>query len=336
MRNTLIKLKNAPSIISAASVVGKHEFNGPLGDYFDVHDKEEKFGQATWERSESEMQRRALNLALAKSKLSDIDINAIFAGDLINQCTISAYGLLEFDVPMFGLFGACSTVAEALILSAMLIDSNIYQRTAAITSSHFCTAERQFRYPLEYGGQRTPTAQRTVTGSGAFIVSKSNNGPFISEVLPGRTIDKGIKDANNMGAAMAPSAIDTMIRYFKESGNQPNKFDMIVTGDLGYEGYKIVLELMKHEGFDLSNNYADCGLLIYDRSRDDVHAGGSGCGCSAVVLASYLLRQFEINRLNDILFIGTGALMNPQSLQQGHNIPGIAHLLRITKERIYL
>lgn len=331
MMNSLIKLQNKPAILSAASVVGHQEHEGPLGDYFDMHDKTDKFGHNTWEKSESEMQRRALNLALAKIKLTDKDIGCIFAGDLINQCISSAYGLLEFDTPMFGLYGACSTAAEGITLGAILVNTGIYERAAAVTSSHYCSAERQFRYPIEYGGQRSPTAQWTATGSGAFIIGNepSDNGLFITEVLPGRSVDKGVNDVNNMGAAMAPAAIDTLKRYFTESGNNPEMFDIIVTGDLGAEGYGIVLDYMKKEGYNLDNNFSDCGLMLYDRNRQDVHAGGSGCGCSAVVLAGFLIDQLNTKKLNDVLFVGTGALMSPQSIQQGQNIPGIAHLVRI-------
>ena len=325
----MIKLFNTPAILSAASVVGKYEHEGALGSYFDIHDISDKFGQDTWEKSESETQRLAMNLALSKAGMTDHDLDCIFAGDLLNQCVSSAYGLLEFDTPMFGLYGACSTAAEGLILAAMNVNSGMFKHAAVVTSSHYCAAERQFRYPLEYGGQRPPTAQWTATGSGAFIVGNESGDAFITEVLPGRTIDKGINDASNMGAAMAPAAVDTLTRYFKESGNPPDMFDLIVTGDLGAEGYAITLEYMKRAGYDIANNYSDCGLLLYDRNKHDVHSGASGCGCSAVVLAGFLMDQLKSNKLGDILFVGTGALMSPQSLQQGLNIPAIAHLVRI-------
>ena len=331
----MIKLINTPAILSAASVAGKFEHEGALGSYFDMHDISDRFGQDTWEKSESEMQRLAMNLALAKIKLTDKNLGCIFAGDLLNQCVSSAYGLLEFDTPMFGLYGACSTAAEGMILSAVMVNSGVFNYAAAVTSSHYCAAERQFRYPLEYGGQRPPTAQWTATGSGAFIIGNESgdDGIFITEALPGRSIDKGINDAANMGAAMAPAAVDTLTRYFKESGNPPDMFDLIITGDLGAEGYAVTLEYMKREGYDIANNYTDCGLLLYDRNKHDVHAGASGCGCSAIVLAGFLIDQLKSGKLNDILFIGTGALMSPQSLQQGLNIPGIAHLVRIRNTR---
>jgi stage V sporulation protein AD len=330
MQKGIIKLENVPAIVSAASVVGKREYEGPLGPLFDFHDEDDRFGKTTWEQSEAEMQRLALNLAMSKEKFGITDIDTIFAGDLINQCTSSAYGLLDYDVPFIGLYGACSTAAEGLILAALTVNAGYFYRTAVVTSSHNCSAERQFRFPLEYGGQRTPTSQWTVTGSGAFIVaSDDKKNPRIVEVMPGRSLDFGITDANNMGAAMAPAAADTLVRYFNLSGLSPSAFDMIITGDLGFEGHSIVLDLTMAKGLDLSKNYNDCGLLIYDRTGQDMHAGGSGCGCSATVMASYILKQMREGGLRDVLFIGTGALMSPLMIQQGQSIPGIAHLVHI-------
>ena len=332
----LIRFKNAPTIIASASVVGKNESDGPLGQLFDIHDTTDTFGMKTWEQSEGEMQRLAFNTAVAKAGLKYEDVQAIFAGDLINQCVCSAYGLSDYDIPFFGLYGACSTGAEALILSSITLNSGAYRTVAAVTSSHNCTAERQFRLPLEYGGQRTPTSQWTVTGAAAFIVGvdTSVHGPYITEALPGRVIDYGINDANNMGAAMAPAAVDTLIRYFKQSGMKPSDFDLIITGDLGYEGHSIVCDLMRQRGYDLGSVYDDCGLLIYDRTRQDKHAGGSGCGCSTTILSAKLLKDLTDGTYHDILWLGTGALMSPMMLQQGKSIPGIAHLLRITKENM--
>ena len=329
------KLINAPAIIGYSSVVGKREYEGPLASDFDLHDSGEHFGMNTWEKAESEMQRIALNTALAKSKLGAVAIDAIFAGDLQNQCVSSVFGLADFGVPYFGLYGACSTFAEALILSSMLVDGGKFETCAAVTSSHFCAAERQYRFPLEYGGQRTPTAQRTVTGSGAAIISKrAGNLPRITEVMPGRIVNKGIKDANNMGAAMAPAAIDTICRYFKETGLSPDKFDLILTGDLGGEGHGIVLDYLLRYGIDVSANYNDCGLMIYDIKRQDMHAGGSGCGCSAAVICGHIMKRFEKGELSDVLYIATGALMSPSTSKQGLSIPGIAHLVRIKLEDI--
>ena len=324
------KLINAPAIIGYSSVVGKREYEGPLASDFDLHDSGEHFGMNTWEKAESEMQRIALNTALAKSKLGAGAIDAIFAGDLQNQCVGSVFGLADFGVPYFGLYGACSTFAEALILSSMLVDGGKFETCAAVTSSHFCAAERQYRFP-----QRTPTAQRTVTGSGAAIISKrAGNLPRITEVMPGRIVNKGIKDANNMGAAMAPAAIDTICRYFKETGLSPDKFDLILTGDLGVEGHGIVLDYLLRYGINISANYNDCGLMIYDIKRQDMHAGGSGCGCSAAVICGHIMKRFEKGELSDVLYIATGALMSPSTSKQGLSIPGIAHLVRIKLEDI--
>ena len=334
MKSDVISFKNAPVILSRATVVGKKEFEGPIGSLFDRHDDTDTFGKNTWEQSESEMQRLALELSIQKANLKNTDIGAVFAGDMINQCTGSAYGLISFGIPYFGLYGACSTAAEGLILASLALNAGAFDRVAVVTSSHNCSAERQFRYPIEYGGQRTPTAQWTVTGSAAFLLGSDRGAAYITEALPGRSIDLGIDDAANMGAAMAPAAVDTLTRYFKATGKKPSDFDMIVTGDLGYEGHAIVLDLMKKQGIDLSSNYTDCGLLIYDRKKQDMHAGGSGCACSAAVLAALLLDRFERGELHDILWMGTGALMSPMSVQQGLSIPGICHLVRITKERM--
>ena len=331
MQKGYIELQKPPVIVSAASVVGKHEYEGPLGQFFDMHDPDGSFGQKTWEQAEAEMQRQAINIALSRAKNDAKNIDALFSGDLINQCICSAQGTLSYDIPFFGLYGACSTIAEGLILSSLLISSGIYESTIAAASSHNSTAERQYRFPLEYGGQRTPTAQWTVTGAGAYVLMSDGNGPHIAGVMPGRTVERGIDDANNMGAAMAPAVIDTLTRYFTQTGTSPADYDLIATGDLGVEGHGIVSELMKNEGYDMGENYNDCGMLIYDIEKQDMHAGASGCGCSAVVLAASLLERIKCGELNDILFIGTGALMNPMSVQQGQAIPGIAHLVRIKK-----
>ena len=317
------------SIASSASVVGKNEYDGPLGEYFDIHDPTDKFGMKTWEQAESEMQRLAFNTALSKLSLAERSIDAIFAGDLLNQCVGSSYGLLDFDIPYFGLYGACSTAAEGIMLASACVSAGYFDRAVAVTSSHYCSAERQYRAPIEYGAQRSPTAQWTVTGAGAFVIS--NNGKVrICEGLPGIVIEKGITDASNMGAAMAPAAADTIMRYFSSSGYSPSDFDMIVTGDLGAEGGSILCELLSSEGLDIKKQYADCGTLIYDCEAQDKHSGGSGCGCSAVVLSSYLLPLLESGEASDILLIGTGAMMSPSSIQQGYAIPAVAHLLRFS------
>ena len=329
----LIQLENPPSIIGSAAVVGKKEFEGPLGADFDLHDDTGTFGMDTWEKSESEMQRLALNLALAKCGVSPDVLEAIFAGDLLNQCIGSAYGLIDFHKPFFGLYGACSTFAEATMLSSLLVSAGYFRKVAAVSSSHFCSAERQFRFPLEYGGQRPPTAQWTATASGALILSNEGDGPYVTEVLPGRIVDGGIKDANNMGAAMAPAAIDTLTSYFKDSGTDPMTFDRILTGDLGREGALITLELMKREGYDMERVYNDCGLLLFGGMMQDVHCGGSGCGCSASVISGHVLKRFRSGEFRNVLYVATGALMNADSTKQGNSIPGIAHLVRISSKK---
>ena len=327
MRQGIVKLD--ARIMAGASVVGHMEHEGPLGDTFDRYDNKDTFGQDTWEKAESEMQRLALTMAMEKADVSEDEVEALLAGDLLNQCVGSAYGLLSFDIPYFGLYGACSTAAEGLMLASMLVSRGVYGVCAAVTSSHNCTAERQYRMPLEYGSQKPPTAQWTVTGSGAFLVGKRGD-VTVSEALPGIVVEKGINDANNMGAAMAPAALDTLMRYFHESGQSPSAFDRIVTGDLGYEGGSILCELCRAEGLDISSVYTDCGMRIYARREQDTHAGGSGCGCSAVVLAGEMLPKLRSGEWQNILFIGTGAMMSPSSIQQGQAIPAVAHLLHLT------
>ncbi len=332
MKNQTITPPRRIFILSAGSVVGQKEKKGPLGKQFDIAG-DDRFGKDTWEKAEAEMQRLALGLALSKSGLKEDEMEAMFAGDLINQCISSSYGLSNYRIPFLGLFGACSTCAEGLLLASI----SGFDRCAAVTSSHFCSAERQFRFPLEYGGQRPPTSQWTVTGSGAFVLSALERDisrireefvPEITEVLPGCIVDRGISDANNMGAAMAPAAADTLERYF-QAGHTPDEHDLIVTGDLGIEGSAILLDLLAAKGYDISSRQADCGKMIFDPASSDTHAGGSGCGCSAVVLAADLLESIQKGTLSDILFVGTGALMNSMAINQGRTIPGIAHLVRI-------
>ena len=332
MKKEILEFRGGAYLICAASAVGKYEHEGPLGDCFDLHDSTDKFGMNTWERAESEMQRLAFNTALAKASANEREVEALFAGDLLNQCVGSAYGLLDFDIPYFGLYGACSTAAESIMLASSFVSAGYISTAAAVTSSHFCSAERQYRTPLEYGAQRSPTAQWTVTGAGAFIIRKEGR-VRILEAMPGIVVEKGINDASNMGAAMAPAAASTIMRYFSVSGRSPEDFDMIITGDLGFEGGSILCELLASEGLDIRSRYDDCGMMIYSREKQDMHAGGSGCGCSAVVLASYLLPRLETGALRRILFIGTGAMMSPASIQQGEAIPAVAHLVCLCNEK---
>ena len=331
MKNQILKIKNPPKIMSCYSVVGSKEKEGPLGGNFDEYSNDNKFGMDTWEKAESEMIRRAINGAIKKAEITEDEVELLVSGDLLNQCVGSNYALCNFNIPYIGLYGACSTCAEGLGVAACLYDSGHIGLCGTCTSSHYCSSERQFRFPLEYGGQRTPTAQWTTTGCGAFILGNAGK-VSINEVLFGRPIDMGISDINNMGAAMAPAAIDTLERYFQNSNHSPADFDLIVTGDLGYEGSEILKDLLLGKGIDITKNHTDCGLMIFDREGQDVHAGGSGCGCSASVMASTIIPNMEKGIIKDILFLGTGALMSPLTLFQGGTIPAICHLVRLTKE----
>ncbi len=326
MKKQIIKLNT--TIVSAVGVVGKTEAEGPLGDKFDLRENDDLLGCDTWEKAESEFQRRAFGLVLNKSHLRAEDVDAVFAGDLQNQCVGSGYGLLEYDIPYFGLYGACSTSVEGILLASILTSNSVCKYAAAVTSSHFCASERQYRTPLEYGGQRTPTAQRTVTGAGAFILGEGGS-VRVTEGMAGIVVEKGVTDTANMGAAMAPAALSTLVRYFAQSGRSVDDFDLILTGDLGYEGSEILRDLAAVEGLELRRKHDDCGLMIYDRERQDVHAGGSGCGCSAVVLACDVIPRLEHGELSRVLFVATGAMMSPTSIQQGLAIPGVAHLITI-------
>ncbi len=329
-------IKTAAEIFSSASVVGGKESQGPLAELFDLRDPCDRFGMKTWEKAESEMQRLALNTALAKSGVQAEEIGALFAGDLLNQCVSSAYGLQSFDVPYIGLYGACSTCAESLLLSALMVSHGMCNISAAVTSSHYCSAERQYRTPLEYGAQRAPTAQWTVTGAGAFLVRgvdeeapSAEGRAVVRRCVIGRVLDSGVKDAANMGAAMAPAALDTLCRFFEETQMSPGNYDLIVTGDLGFEGGDILCSLMRAEGYEIGSVYNDCGRMIYDREGQDVHGGGSGCGCSAVVLSADILPRIKKGELSRILFLATGAMMSPDSLKQGEKVLAVAHLLEI-------
>ena len=325
MARDCIQLSNPPVILASAAVGGKMEGEGPLGERFDMLDPTGRFGKDTWEQAEAEMQGRALGLALHKGKMRQDDLDLLLAGDLMNQCTSSSYGTLSYGIPFLGIYGACSTSAEGLLLASLLLDSGHAERAGVIASSHFCSAERQFRYPLDYGGQRPPTAQWTVTASAAFILARQGSGPRITAVQAGRIVDGGITDANNMGAAMAPAAYDSLKRYFDSTHTSPDDYEKIVTGDLGQEGKGILVDLFSKDGVELGANYDDCGLILYDKRRQDVHAGGSGCGCSASVLSTYLLPQ----KPRKLLYMATGALMSPMSVKQGMSIPGIAHIVQI-------
>lgn len=323
------KLSNPVSIKETASIVGPKESNGPLAKYFDKCIEDEFYGESSWEKAESKFIKSATDMLIAKSGISNKDIDFCFAGDLLNQCISSCFGLRETNIPFFGIFGACSTFVESLILGAMAIDGNFAKNVLCAVSSHFCSAEKQFRFPLELGNQRPPTSQWTVTGSGACILSKEGTGPYITHVTPGKIIDMGIKDVNNMGSAMAPAAIDTLITHFQDTSRNPDYYDGIFTGDLGYIGKDILLDIVKTKGYDITNNYNDCGILIFDKNKQDTHSGGSGCACCASVFSGYLYKKLKERKLNKILLIATGALTNSTTSQQGESIPGIAHAVSI-------
>ena len=322
-----------PSIVSYASVVGKKEGEGPLAQYFDQIHQDTKFSQSTWEKAESQMQSLALDAALKKAGISPGHIDMLFAGDLLNQCIGTSYAARGTDIPFYGLYGACSTMAESLSLASMAVEGGYAGFAAAVTSSHFASAERQYRLPLEYGGQRTLTAQWTVTGSGAVILGPYQEPPFVRGITTGKIVDLKITNANNMGAAMAPAFADTVISHFQDTGLKPSDYDLIVSGDLGTVGKELALDLLRREGLNMKNLMDDCGTMIYDLRQQDVHAGGSGCGCSAAVLCGYLLKKMKTGKYRNILFCGTGALLSPVSIQQGESIPAVCHAVAISMER---
>lgn len=326
-------LENSPSIITSACVGGKTEQQGPMRDYFDKTFQDDYFGMDTYEQAESFMQKKAIELALDKLRLTSEDIDFMFGGDLLNQCTGTTFGVRDLNIPFFGIYGACSTMAEGLQLASLMADNNVGSKILAVTSSHFCTAERQYRFPLDYGGQRTPTSQWTATASGALVVSPVGNGPYVRAVTVGRIVDMGVSDANNMGAAMAPAAAETITDFFKDTALSPDSFDYIVTGDLGLVGSRIVCDLLCREGFDVRQNHKDCGMMIFDPEAQDVHAGGSGCGCAASMLCGYFVPKLRAGEIKNILFVATGALLSPTVNQQGESIPSIAHAVWISSEK---
>ena len=320
-----ISLKNPVRIISCAAVGGKQEGLGPLGTLFDEIEQDSFCGRDTWEQAESELQSRCLHHALRKGGLQSEDISLALSGDLMNQCIGATFALRDEHIPFCGVYGACSTMGEALMLSSLLIDGGHITTAAALTSSHYCTAERQYRAPVPYGSQRSPTAQWTATAAGCCILNRQGTGPRITHACPGIIVDMGITDITNMGAAMAPAAINTLSTIFRDTQTTPQDYDLILTGDLGQLGHDIVVDLMLQDGYDLRKNYHDCGLLLYDRQKQDMHAGGSGAGCSASVLCAWLLPQLQQKSLHRVLFAPTGALLSPTSSFQGESVPGICH-----------
>lgn len=323
-------LENPPVITHWASVAGKKELEGPLGHTFDIKCRDTYFGQKTWEQAEKHMQQLALRKLAEKSGIPQTDLDLVFSGDLLNQCIGSSFTLRNTGIPHIGLYGACSTMAESLLLSAMAVGGGFADKAAAMTSSHFASSERQYRFPLGYGGQRTPTSQWTVTGAGAALIQSQGSGPRIEACTIGTVTDLGIKDANNMGSAMVPAALSTIKAHLGDLNRMPEYYDLIVTGDLGQLGKEMLMELARSEGISIGGRLADCGCLIFDNTTQDVHSGGSGCGCSAITLCGELLNKLQTGKLNRILFCGTGALLSPTSTQQGLPVPGICHAVAIS------
>ncbi len=328
-----VKFQNPPSILSYAAIVGPKEGQGPLGEYFDQVLNDDMFGEKSWEKAECKMMQEAIKLSMKKAKLTAEDINYIFAGDLLNQIISSSFMAREIQIPYIGLFGACSTMAESLSMAAVFIDGGFADYAVAATSSHFSSAERQYRFPLELGQQRPPTSTWTVTGAGATILGTASmgSGPYITHVTTGKVIDLGIKDQFNMGAAMAPAAADTIRAHFEDTGFEPKDYDLIISGDLGIIGVNLAKQLLKKMNIDISEIFTDCGIKIYDTEKQDTHAGGSGCGCSASVLNGYLIKEIIKGKYNRVLFVATGALLSPISTLQGESIPSIAHAVTIQR-----
>ena len=323
-----LKFNTPPTILECSTIVGPKEGQGPLAKYFDQCLTDEFWGEKTWEKAESKIIKETINSVINKSGIAASDIDYCFAGDLLNQCISSSFGIRDSNIPFFGVFGACSTFVEGMSLGAILVES-VANNVLCATSSHFCSAEKQFRFPLELGNQRPPTSQWTVTGSGASVIAKNGTGPFITHITTGKIVDMGISDANNMGAAMAPAFIDTLTTHFNDTGRKPSYYDLILSGDLGYVGKDIAIDLAKTKGFNIRSNYNDCGVLIFDKGAQDTHSGGSGCACCASVFSGYIFEQLKSGKLKKVLLIATGALMNSMSVQQGETIPGIAHAISI-------
>ncbi len=324
--------KSQPTIVSSAAVGEKIEGEGPLATCFDYLDADTYFGMDSWESAESAMLKKCLELAKQKHNISSENLDCIFSGDLLNQCVGSAFAVKDSQAPFVGLYGACSTMAESLMLGAIAVDGGFADYVCALTSSHFCSAERQFRLPLGYGGQCSPTAQRTATAAGAAIVATSGTGPKITHATIGKILDGGVCDATNMGAAMAPSAVETLCTHFADTGRAPDYYDLIVTGDLGKVGFEILVDLCGKNGFDIEPNGNDCGLMIFDLEKQGVKSGGSGCGCSASVLCGHILGKMRSGELDKVLFCGTGAMMSPTTTLQGKPVMGICHAVAIENE----
>ena len=328
-----IKIPVPVYIRASASIAGSKEGDGPLGDLFDMVGVDDKFGSNTWEEAESTLQKETLQLAIGKAGLSGEDIRFLLAGDLLAQSMASSFGLASFQIPLIGLYGACSTCGLSLAMAAALIVGGMAQYVASVTSSHFASAEKEFRYPLGYGNQRPLSATWTVTGSGAFILSSlkgKKDRAVITGLTIGKIVDLGMKDSMNMGACMAPAASSLICQHFADFGRTPEDYDQIITGDLGLVGQRVLLDMLAEKGFDLSGKHMDCGIEIYDE-KQDAHAGGSGCGCSAVVLSAMILKKLEEGEWKRVLFVPTGALLSKTSFNEGKSIPGIANALLLER-----
>lgn len=333
MGNQTIEFKNKPVIIGSYSIVGPKEEKGNFGPYFNYAVKDDCFGEESYERAEKKMLESAIVGAIEDAKIKASDVGMILSGDLLNQIISSSYAARNFDVSFLGLFGACSTMAESLAVGSSFVDSGYFDNVVCTTGSHFSTAERQFRFPLELGNQRPPSSQWTVTGAGATVLSKRGKGPRITMATFGKVIDYGVNDVNNMGAAMAPSAMDTMLAHFRDTGRTPDDYDLIVTGDLGKLGSEILIDLMECHGMKLGLNYNDCGQMYFTRNQNTL-SGGSGCGCSATVLNSFIIKKLRKGELGRVLFMPTGALMSTTASQQGETIPGVCHAIVIESDVI--
>ena len=327
-----IRLAQPVCVIAGASIVGKKEGEGPLGTLFDMVGEDDLFGCKTWEEAESNLQKDAVYMVMEKAGWKAEDVSYLFAGDLLGQCIATSFGISAYNIPLFGVYGACSTCGEALTLGAVMVAGGYAEHVVCVTSSHFASAEKEFRFPLAYGNQRPPSASWTVTGSGACVLGKTKSRVKITGATTGKIIDYGLKDNQNMGACMAPAACDTIAQNLVDFNREPADYDRIVTGDLGVVGREILLELLKKKGYDISEQHSDCGMLIFDPAKQDTGAGGSGCGCAASVLAEYLLPKLENGEWKRILFVPTGALMSKVSFQEGSSVPGIAQAVVIERE----
>lgn len=329
-----LRFEHPAFVASWASVAGKKEGQGPLADGIDVTETDEMFGMENWEQAESAMQKQAADLALEKGNIHRREVRYLFAGDLLGQLIATSFGTVDLEIPLFGLYGACSTMGEALSLGAMCVNAGYADRVLALVSSHYATAEKQFRFPLGYGNQRAQSATWTVTGCGAVVLGKNKTRVAVTGITTGKLVDMGTKDSMNMGAAMAPAAWNTICQNFEDFGVGASYYDRIITGDLGAVGQKALLDFMKSSGHDITGKHMDCGLEIYDRGEQDVHSGGSGCGCSAVTLCAHILPKLMRGEWNRVLFVPTGALLSTVSYNEGQSIPGIAHAVMLERMEV--